>query len=80
MPVYEYRYAHILAHEWRTQDNAWGSVLSFHHVGPRNQIQVLSLGGRHFLTAKPSLRPENKQILKTLYIKRCYQGNEKIGT
>lgn len=35
--------------EWQqygrsTEDNIWELVLSFHHVGPRNQIQVFILG------------------------------------
>lgn len=27
-------------HGWRLEDNLWGSVLSFHHVGPGNQAQA----------------------------------------
>lgn len=30
----------------RRSDNSWMSVLSFHPVDPRNQTQVLKLGGK----------------------------------
>ena len=29
---------------WRSEDNLWNSVLSFHHVGPRDEIQVMTPG------------------------------------
>lgn len=61
MRVYECRSAHVMHMHGGHRTMPEESVLSFHHVGPRNQIQILSLGGRHFLTTKPSLQPENKQ-------------------
>ena len=42
-------------HGWRLEDNLWGSVLSFHHVGPGNQAQAIRLGGKHFHHAAISL-------------------------
>ena len=42
-------------HGWRLEDNLWGSVLSFHHVGPGNQAQVIRLGGKHVHHAAISL-------------------------
>lgn len=36
-----------MAHVWSSEDNFWELALSFHHhVGPGNQIQVISLRGK----------------------------------
>lgn len=35
-----------MIHVWRTIDNLWKSVLSFHHVGS-GELQVIRLGNRH---------------------------------
>lgn len=46
-------------HEWRSEDN-WGELgLSFPHVGPWDNAQVVSLGGRHLylVTGLTSLKP-----------------------
>lgn len=30
------------------KDNLWNTILSFHYVGPKDQTQVFSLGGKYF--------------------------------
>lgn len=42
-----YGYVLVLRHMWRAEDNLSGLVLSFYCVGPRDQTQVLRLGGKH---------------------------------
>lgn len=39
--------AHACVQFWRLEDNLPEPVLSFHHVGPRHQTQVIGLGSRH---------------------------------
>lgn len=39
-----------VAHVWRSDDNLWELVLSFHHVGPGEQTQAVSLGSKHDFT------------------------------
>lgn len=31
---------------WRSEDSLWGAVLSFYHMDPKDQPQVLGLCGR----------------------------------
>lgn len=42
---------------WKSEDNCKESVLSFHHVGLRDQTEVIRLGGKH-------LYPLSKIILQ----------------
>lgn len=37
----------VWAHGWRSGDNLWRSVFSFHPVGFGNQAQAIRLGGKH---------------------------------
>lgn len=34
----------VLVYMWRSEDNLWKSVLSFHPLGPRNQTQIVRFG------------------------------------
>lgn len=36
---------HATAHMWRSEDNSWELVLSFHHVFPEGHTQVMRLSG-----------------------------------
>lgn len=40
---------------------ASGTVLSFHHVSPRDQAQITRLGSKHHLPAEPSCWPSKKK-------------------
>lgn len=42
----EWAHIYTIASKWKTKDNLWKFVFSFIHIGPRNQIQVVSLGGK----------------------------------
>lgn len=42
--VYVYGHASAIAHMWRSEDNLWVLVLCCHHVGLRDQTQVLGSG------------------------------------
>lgn len=45
------------AHAWRSEDNLQELVLSFNHMGPRDQIQVRQAWQHACLPAEPSYRP-----------------------
>lgn len=49
-------------HEWRVADSLQGSVLSFHHVGSRNLIQVIGLGSKCFLLSELSRQPTTVRL------------------
>lgn len=36
-------YSCAMVHEWRSEDNLLGSILSFHYVSPRDETQVIRL-------------------------------------
>lgn len=37
-------YECTIAQVWKPEDNLWGSVVSFPHVGPRDQTQAIRIG------------------------------------
>lgn len=42
-----------VALEWRSEDNSVKSVISFHHIGPRNQSKVIRFVQQAPLSTKP---------------------------
>lgn len=44
--VYVGQFMCILAHMLRAKDNMHGPILFLHHVSPKDQTQVFSLGGQ----------------------------------
>lgn len=42
-----------MALKWRSEDNSVKSVISFHHVGPRNQSKVIVFVLQAPLSTKP---------------------------
>lgn len=42
-----------VALKWRSEDHSVKSVISFHHVGPRNQSKVIGFVQRAPLSTKP---------------------------
>jgi len=42
MHVFMCAHAYATAQVWKSKDNMWESDLSFHYVGPRDEIQVIS--------------------------------------
>lgn len=43
-----------MAHAWTSEDNLQALVLSYNHMGPRDQIQVPQTWQHAFLPAEPS--------------------------
>lgn len=41
---------HVTERAWRSEDNLWKLVLSFHHVGPGDQTQLARLSHKHPLS------------------------------
>jgi hypothetical protein len=44
------------------EDNLWGSVLSFHHVGPGGQIRAVRLGHSHPLDTETFYLPSRSNL------------------
>lgn len=42
-------FVHDMAHKWNSENTLWDSVLSSHHMGPRDHTQVIKLGGKSFI-------------------------------
>jgi hypothetical protein len=40
--------ASITVRIWQSENNFVKLVLSFHHIGPGDQSQIIRLGGKHF--------------------------------
>lgn len=50
---------YTVTHMWRLKDNVWKEVLStFHHVGLRDQIQVIRLGGKYLYPLSYLISPK----------------------
>lgn len=50
--------AHAIASVWRTESNVRELALSFHHGGPRDHTQVLTLASKLPLPTEPSLQSQ----------------------
>lgn len=43
---------------WTSENNLEEPALSFPHVGPKDQTQIVGSGGKHILPAEPFRQPE----------------------
>ena len=60
----------VTAQVRRSEDNFWESVLSSHHVGPRDQTQVITFGSKHLSYWVTSLSP-TPLLLKNGLTSKC---------
>jgi hypothetical protein len=56
---------------WTSEDNLWELILSFHHVGHRDQTQVVRLARILPLPAEPSLWPKERNFKSGLVAEDC---------
>jgi hypothetical protein len=58
---------HALVLMWRSENSIQESVLSFYHLSPRNQTQVLKLGGCCLYLQSHLTGPCGPYIINTLF-------------